>query len=131
MNVNEILTKALTDLANLKDILESQLAASAEATAKRDRACLNLGARQIQVDNEIRQNAETSGEKKPTEVAIGNQVAIAVLKDRQEILELEMECRKALNQLELTRFAIEIKRLEIKTHLPHAQQIVNLTSPVA
>jgi len=127
MNINEILTTALAELGKLREILETQLEAVVKVQMERDRAKLQLEASRIQKDMEIRLAAEASGEKKPTESAIAGQVTLALVKEQTEIIEWEAEYRKAQNMLELTRFAIEIKKLEIKAHLPHAQQTVNIT----
>jgi len=126
-----ILTSALADLANLRDIYEKQLAAVTEAMSQRDHAQLRLAASKIQKDLEIRQDAEDSGTKKPTEMAIAGQVTLALMREQIDLLELETTYRQASNQLDLVRFSIELKKLEIKANLPHANQIVNLTPPIA
>ena len=129
MTHHSILTEALADLSNLRDIYEKQLDAVAEAQSKRDHAKLKLEAAKIQKDFEIRQEVEESGSKKPTETAIAGQVTLALLREQVDVLDYDMAYRQAVNKLDLVRFSIDLKRLEIKANLPHAQQVVNLTPP--
>ena len=117
MTTNDNITKLLTEIAQLKDTLKEQFAASVEAAAKLSNANLNLATKRIQVDHDIRSKAELLGETELSEQAIANQVVLATLKDKQEIIELAAECQKAKDQIELTRLAIELKlkQLDMET----------------
>ncbi len=126
MSHSTILSAALVDLSNLRDIYEKALDAVTEAASKRDHFQLKLAATKIQKDFEIRQDAELSGAKKPTEAAIAGQVTLALVREQSDLHDLEATYQQAVNQLELVRFSIELKKLEIKANLPHASQTVNV-----